>query len=49
MVTARALIPALALVLLPLTACSDDPPPPTYSGTGYDDVATLMQIGRAHV
>ncbi|MFB9767581.1 hypothetical protein ACFFOS_24620 [Nocardioides kongjuensis] len=41
--TARALIPALALVLLPLTACSDDPPPPTYSGTGYDDVATLMQ------
>lgn len=43
MVTARALIPALALVLLPLTACSDDPPPPTYSGTGYDDVATLMQ------
>ncbi|TNM43296.1 hypothetical protein FHP29_06280 [Nocardioides albidus] len=40
---ARAVLPALALLLLPLTACSDDPPPPTYSGTGYDDVATLMQ------
>lgn len=43
MVTARTLLPALALLLLPLTACSDDPPPPTYSGSGYDDVATLMQ------
>lgn len=29
--------------LLPLAACSDDLPPPTYSGGGYDDVATLMQ------
>lgn len=42
-VRARAALPALALLLLPLTACSDDPPPPTYSGSGYDDVATLMQ------
>ncbi|WGX99809.1 hypothetical protein QI633_14815 [Nocardioides sp. QY071] len=40
---ARGFLPALALLLLPLTACSDDPPPPTYSGSGYDDVATLMQ------
>lgn len=29
--------------LLPLAACSDDLPPPTYSGGGHDDVATLMQ------
>jgi hypothetical protein len=42
-VRARAFLPALALLLLPLTACSDDPPPPTYTGGGYDDVATLMQ------
>ncbi|TQK70802.1 hypothetical protein [Nocardioides sp. SLBN-35] len=40
---ARGFLPALALLLLSLTACSDDPPPPTYSGSGYDDVATLMQ------
>jgi hypothetical protein len=26
-----------------LAACSDDLPPPTYSGNAYDDVATLMQ------
>ncbi|MCR1781493.1 hypothetical protein KVF89_03015 [Nocardioides carbamazepini] len=42
-VRARTLVPALALLLLPLTACSDDQPPPTYSGTGYDDVTALMQ------
>ncbi|WP_436700886.1 hypothetical protein [Nocardioides sp. BYT-33-1] len=39
----RRLVPALALLLLPLTACSDDPPPPASSGTGYDDVSSLMQ------
>ncbi|MDQ6526523.1 hypothetical protein RB608_23080 [Nocardioides sp. LHD-245] len=40
---ARTLVPALALLLLPLTACSDDPPPPTSSDTGYDAVSVLMQ------
>ncbi|MBM7515199.1 hypothetical protein [Nocardioides nitrophenolicus] len=40
---ARTLLPVLALLLLPLTACSADPPPPTDSGAGYDDVATLIQ------
>lgn len=40
----RGTLGALACAaLLPLTACSDDMPPPTYSGGGYDDVATLMQ------
>jgi hypothetical protein len=44
MSTARArALPALALLLLPLTACSADPPPPTYTGSAYDDLATLMQ------
>lgn len=42
-VRTRSLAAALPLLLLPLTACSDDQPPPTYSGHGYDDVATLMQ------
>ncbi|WGX94535.1 hypothetical protein [Nocardioides sp. L-11A] len=40
---ARTLVPALALLLLPLTGCSDDPPPPASSGTGYDEVSALMQ------
>ncbi|GAA1542466.1 hypothetical protein [Nocardioides humi] len=42
----RGWLPALVLLLpllLPLTACSDDRPPPTSSGTGYADVAALMQ------
>ncbi|HWJ11171.1 MAG TPA: hypothetical protein VNS46_17460 [Nocardioides sp.] len=40
----RGTLVALACAaLLPLAACSDDRPPPTYSGGGYDDVATLMQ------
>jgi hypothetical protein len=39
----QALVGALTAALLPLAACSDDPPPPTYSGNQYDDVATLMQ------
>lgn len=34
---------ALTVLLAPLAACSDDLPPPTYSGGAYDDVATLMQ------
>ena len=37
------LLAALALAVLPLGACSDDAPPPTYSGAGYDDVAARMQ------
>lgn len=37
----RALVPALLLGLVPLAACSDDPPP-TYSGDRYDDVAALI-------
>ncbi|KRB75858.1 hypothetical protein ASE01_12435 [Nocardioides sp. Root190] len=39
----RSGVAVLALLLAPLSACSDDVPPPTYSGGGYDDVATLMQ------
>ena len=39
----RTLVAALGLLLLPLAACSDDEPPPTYSGVGYDDIAALMQ------
>lgn len=39
----RPLVATLALLLLPLAACSDDLPPPTYSSSGYDDVVTLMQ------
>ncbi|GAA3520194.1 hypothetical protein [Nocardioides daeguensis] len=41
-VRARSLAAVLPLLLLPLAACTDDPPPP-YAGSGYDDVATLMQ------
>lgn len=37
------LVALTCAALLPLAACSDDMPPPTYSGGGYDDVATLMQ------
>ena len=37
------LVALTCAALLPLAACSDDRPPPTYSGGGYDDVATLMQ------
>lgn len=40
---ARSLVAVLALALLPLAACSDDPPPPTYSGAAYEDVAAQMQ------
>ncbi|WP_408895562.1 hypothetical protein ACJ5H2_11690 [Nocardioides sp. R1-1] len=40
---ARRFVPALALLLLPLVACSEEQPPPTYSGSGYEDVAALMQ------
>ncbi len=39
----RTAVALTCAVLLPLAACSDDKPPPTYSGGGYDDVATLMQ------
>ncbi|GAA4805321.1 hypothetical protein GCM10025786_05540 [Nocardioides caeni] len=34
---------ALPALLLPLAGCSDDRPPPTYSGSAYEDVAVLMQ------
>lgn len=37
------LVALTCAAVLPLAACSDDLPPPTYSGGGYDDVATLMQ------
>jgi len=37
------LVALTCAALLPLAACSDDLPPPTYSGGGYDDVATLIQ------
>lgn len=39
----RSLVAVLALALLPLAACSDDPPPPTDSGAVYDGVAVQMQ------
>lgn len=39
----RATVALACAALLPLAACSDDLPPPTYSGGAYDDVATLIQ------